>query len=106
MKRIINIGNQKVEMLCNAASPYRYHQCFHEDLFSLITGDPENSEAINAFMKLGYIFAKQAEGEISTVSEDGYYDWLEQFELMDYINAVGDIGTLYTHTVKGTAVPK
>lgn len=107
MLRTIKIGDAEVKMMTNAASPYRYKQIFREDMLPKILGEPTDAEATGIFMKLGFVYAKQAEGaDLSALTEDDYIKWLEQFEFIDYLSAATEIGALYTASAKGTVTPK
>jgi len=106
MYREIRIGSKTVPMLANAASSWRYSQCFHED-FLKATQNSDETEATNIFERLGYVMARQAEkGDLSKLSEEDFYVWLEQFDASDYTDALADIADLYTATEKATADPK
>lgn len=106
MRGKVNIGNTEVEMAANAATPFIYKQAFHEDLLvELQAKDPSP----DLFLKLGYIMAKQAElptVELMKLKDDGFLEWAEQFEFMDFVNASSDIASIYTHQTERTSVPK
>lgn len=96
----INIGAKEVELAANAATPIRYASVFHEDpmkMFNEIqkTDDAEGS-ASGLIMRLCFIMAMQAKRkDLSRVSEEDYITWLEDFEVMDFVDAANDIMAVY-----------
>ena len=103
----VMIGQHEVEMVSNAATPYRYTQIFKDDFMSEITTDLTDAKATNVFMRLGYVMACQAEKkDMTKCTEDTWAAWLEQFEFQDMVNALADISAIYAGTAKTTAVPK
>ena len=107
MKGIVKIGSKEVGMVANAASPYIYKQVFHEDfLKKLQDKDPET----DIFQKMGYIMAKQDElanlSDLMKLTEEGFFEWLLQFESMDVIYATDEIANIYLAQKESTSVPK
>lgn len=107
MQGIVKIGENEVGMVANAASPYIYKQVFHEDfLTKLQAKEPET----DLFQKMAYIMAKQAEmgkmSDLMKLNEQGFYEWLMQFESMDVLYAIDEISNIYLAQKKETAVPK
>ena len=106
MYKEVQIGDKTVPMLANAASPWRYSQCFHED-FLKATQAGDEVDATNIFSKLGYIMARQAEKtDLSKLSESDFYLWLEQFDAADYLDALDQIADVYTSSSKSHVDPK
>lgn len=108
MKGTITIGSQGVEMVANAASPHLYKTIFRED-FLRETQNPDPDPTI--FQKMGFVMALQASGKptreiLTGTTEDDFYEWLEQFEALDLIQASADIANLFTQQRKPTQVPK
>lgn len=107
MLKTVTIGDVEVEILSNAATPYRYNMVFHDDLIMKTANGMTEAEAVEIAPKLGYIMAQQAQkGDLSKLSEDRFLAWLEQFEFMDVIEASADIIEAYTASKKTTSVPK
>ena len=107
MQGFVKIGEKEVGMVANAASPYIYKQVFHEDfLTKLQAKEPET----DLFQKMAYIMAKQAEiekmSDLMKLNEQGFYEWLMQFESMDVLYAIDEISNIYLAQKKETAVPK
>lgn len=78
--------------------------------------DPETLQAvlsiagsgeIDAISKLAYIMNKAAEGaDMKTLDVEGYLDWLEQFETMEFLTHAMDILGLYMSNRMTTSNPK
>lgn len=102
----VKIGEKEIEMLANAATPYRYQQIFHEDYIKQVTGKTE-AEPADLFTKLGFTMAMQAaKKDMSKVSIADFYAWLEEFEPSDVFAAAGTIADFYNGNGKGEVDPK
>ena len=102
----VKIGAKEVEMLANAATPYRYQQIFHEDYIKKVTGK-EEAEPADLFTKLGFVMAMQAaKKDMSKVSIADFYTWLEGFEPSDVFMAVDEISSIYYGNEAGDVDPK
>lgn len=104
---VVTIGGKDVEMLANAATPYRYQAIFHEDYLKQVTGAVE-ADPNDFFTKLGFVMAMQAEKkrDMSKVSADTFYEWLSQFEPSEVFAAVSDIADLYNGNAASDVDPK
>lgn len=103
----VQIGNETVEMVANAASPYIYKQIFREDFLKKIREpDPDP----DLFQKMGYVMMKQAEvkgmPELMKLNIDGYYEWIMQFNPMDILAASDKISEIYLAQTVSGAIPK
>lgn len=102
----VKIGGKEVEMIGNAATPYRYQAIFHEDYLKKVTGK-EEADPNDFFAKIGFVMAMQAEKkDMSKINQDSFLAWLEQFEPGDVFEAVGEISDLYNGNSKGEVDPK
>lgn len=55
-----------------------------------------NSEEIEDLKKIAYVMYKQGTGsDMTTLNNDDYLDWLDNYEPMEFINIIGDIIELY-----------
>lgn len=107
MYKVIKIGAKDVPMLANGATPYRYKQIFRADYFKQVTEDNSPATSIDVFTKMGFVMAMQAEKkDMRKVSEDMFFEWLEQFESMDISNACGEIAVLIAGNEGTNADPK
>lgn len=107
MKGTVQIGNNEVGMVANAASPYIYEAIFHEDfLVKLQAKEPET----DLFQKMGYVMAMQYKldkmSDLMKLNKDGFYEWLLQFDAMDVLYAIDAISEIYMAQKKTTSVPK
>ena len=102
----VKIGNKDVDMLANAATPYRYQMIFKEDFFGRVTGKVE-VESRDFFAKIGYVMAMQAvKADMNKLNVDTFLVWLEGFEPADVFSAAGDIADIYNGTREGSSSPK
>jgi hypothetical protein len=112
MVKTLKIGGGEVILAANAATPYRYKNLFHEDLFRIFSDTQGKSEAENisltdTVMKLCFVMAKQAEkADMSMLSEDDFITWLEGYDPMDIVLVGEDIINLYMGSTKGSIDPK
>ena len=115
MRGTITIAGIEVDMVANAATPYRFKQVFGQDFFLLSRKmadetDPEVSDAAasDTFIKLGYIMAMQAKGEkMDKLNSDTFLAWLEGFdEANALLEAISEIAAIYRGQERGTISPK
>lgn len=95
----IKIGTHEVELAANAATPIRYASVFHEDpmkMFNEVQKNGADADASGLIMRLCFVMAMQAKRkDLSRVSEEDYITWLEDFEVMDFVDAANDIMAVY-----------
>lgn len=107
--RVITIGEQEVPMLALASVDLYYKHLFHEDPLAIMGGDNNGAKSAIAF-GMGFIMAKYAEYKdrkrMYQLTEDDYVEWLDQFEYGDYVQAAGEILSLYYGQKKATAIEK
>lgn len=100
-------NNVTVPMLANGATPIRYRAVFHADI---LTGILANDGEIDyeVVSKLAYLMAMQANKQVdmSTVTYDGYVNWVEGFDSMAFINDSQDILDVYISSKKGASTTK
>lgn len=100
MYNIIKIGEQSVPMLAMASVDLYYKQIFHEDAVKLQSGKNfDEGDLINFLQRMGFVMAKFAELKdrkaMFKLNEENFFDWLDQFERVDYLQALGDIRLTY-----------
>lgn len=108
MIRTIKIGDQNVEMLANAASPYLYSQIFHAD-FLKESMKAESDMDIHIWERMGFVFAMRAKmtrEEMQKLTMDDFLNWLEEFAPMAVLQASQQISALYQEQSKVGSHPK
>lgn len=107
MFKTMEIGGKELELAANAATPFRFKQVFHKDLFSVL-GNEERAaeEGVETITQLAYIMTKQAEkADMNKLSEDGFIQWLEDFPPMAFVDSAEEILNAYMDQTEGTATP-
>lgn len=104
----VNIGGKEIELVANAASPYRFKQIFRDDFLKrAIDTSGNEAESIDLFVKMGFVMAKQAEkADFSKLNEESFFAWLEEFEPSDVQLAAGDIANIYAGNTETKSTPK
>lgn len=101
MYREIKVGEMSIPMLANGATPIRYRMVFGKDLMSEFNQIQEDTgKASTSLSELAFIMAKAAEAfnekkAMTTLNQESYVEWLEQFEPLDLVLAAEDIVNLY-----------
>ena len=100
MYNIVKIGEKDVPMLSMASVDVYYRQIFHEDAIKLQSSkDFTEGDLIVFVQRMGFVMAKFAElkdrKEMAKLNEDAFLDWLDQFDRVEYLNALADIRLTY-----------
>lgn len=108
MRKDITIGQETVEVVANAATPFVYLKVFGEDLLNSMQKNPED---ILRLERLTFVMKIQAEYPTSElmaggVTQDDFFEWLEGFEQMDMIDGANAAVSVYLSSKKGKSVPK
>ena len=110
MRKTINISGKEVELLATATTPIRFKQIFKSDLMlafnNINKGKVEETDSIDIVTQMAYIMARQAENETEKLSEEDYFNWIDKFGSMGFINAASDIIDVYLEGAKTNAKPK
>lgn len=110
MYKEIQVGENAIPMLSNAATPVYFRQVFNRDL--LVFLQKMNKDGISegfseTVSELAYIMAKQADGaKLVHLSFDDYLKWLENFGSLDFETASAEILGLYTSSGRTLAKTK
>ena len=107
MFKTIKIGEKEVALSANAATPFRFKQVFHKDIFSVF-GSEENAEkeGFEAVTELAYIMAKCAEkADMNKLNEEDFLTWLEGFGSMDFAESAEEILGVYMGNMMTSANP-
>lgn len=107
MFKTLNIDGKEIEFSANAATPFRYRQVFHKDLLSILGNEEKaQNEGVEAVTELAFIMAKQAEkADMGKLNEDVFFEWLEGFGSMAFVNNAEDILNIYMESTETTATP-
>ena len=107
MFKTLNIDGREVEFSANAATPFRYRQVFHKDLLSILGNEEKaQNEGVEAVTELAFIMAKQAEkADMGKLNEDVFFEWLEGFGSMAFVNNAEDILNIYMESTETTSTP-
>lgn len=107
MFKTLNIDGREVEFSANAATPFRYRQVFHKDLLSILGNEEKaQNEGVEAVTELAFIMAKQAEkADMGKLNEEVFFEWLEGFGSMAFVNNAEDILNIYMESTETTSMP-
>lgn len=107
MFKTLNIDGREVEFSANAATPFRYRQIFHKDLLSILGNEEKaQNEGVEAVTELAFIMAKQAEkADMGKLNEEVFFEWLEGFGSMAFVNNAEDILNIYMESTDTTSAP-
>ena len=100
MFNTVKIGDKDVPMLAMASVDVYYKHCFGSDPLAVQAQDnPQISDVIALFQRLGFIMAKFAETksrkEMLKLNEESFIDWIEQFDRTDLMEALPSIRAVY-----------
>ena len=107
MIKTLTIDGREIQFTANAATPFRYKQIFHRDLFQILGNEEKaETEGVEAVTQLAYVMAKNAEGaDMNKLNDNDFIAWLEGFSPMAFINAAEDILAVYMDSTQGSATP-
>ena len=107
MFKTLNIDGREVEFSANAATPFRYRQVFHKDLLSILGNEEKaQNEGVEAVTELAFVMAKQAEkADMGKLNEELFFEWLEGFGSMAFVNNAEDILNIYMESTETTSTP-
>lgn len=107
MFKTLNIDGKEIEFSANAATPFRYRQVFHKDLLSILGNEEKaQNEGVEAVTELAFIMAKQAEkADMGKLNEEVFFEWLEGFGSMAFVNNAEDILNIYMESTETTSTP-
>jgi hypothetical protein len=107
MFKTLNIDGREIEFSANAATPFRYRQIFHKDLLSILGNEEKaQNEGVEAVTELAFIMAKQAEkADMGKLNEEVFFEWLEGFGSMAFVNNAEDILNIYMESTETTSTP-
>lgn len=111
--KIVQIGEQSVPLLANAATPIRYKMIFGEDImvaFNQVNNKKrDEGEILDITTRLAFVMNMQAENDkaaLKNANKEAFIDWLENFGSMDFANASEEIINVYLGTTESKSKPK
>lgn len=107
MFKTLNVDGREIEFSANAATPFRYRQIFHKDLLSILGNEEKaQNEGVEAVTELAFVMAKQAEkADMGKLNEEMFFEWLEGFGSMAFVNSAEDILNVYMESTETTSTP-
>lgn len=101
MEKLVKIGDKEALLASNAFTPIKYKNLFGEDLLTGLSKISEDSLDIDVLSKLAYCMALQGNKEVGDMEE-----WLGQFEMTDFYQALPEILQLWANNTKQVSHPK
>lgn len=107
MYKTLTIDGKELAFAANAATPFRFKQVFHKDLFAILGNEEKaEQEGVQAVTELAFIMAKQAEKtDMNTLNEEAFISWLEDFGPMAFVENAEEILGVYMGSTQTTATP-
>lgn len=107
MYKKIKIDGTDMELLANAATPFRFRQVFQKDLMAVFANEERaQREGLEVVTELAYIMNKQAQkADLSKLSFDDFIEWLEGFGPMAFVEASEDIIGVYVESSRTLSTP-
>lgn len=107
----VKIGTKIVPMLSMASVDVYYRNIFHEDPIKLqATANPDAGDMINFVQRMGFVMAKFAalkdRKQMLSLTENDYLEWLDGFERMELMEALGDVQNTYNGQMVTTSEAK
>lgn len=112
MYKVVKVGEKEVPMLAMASANIYYKRVFGRDPIAMqADGDMSIGDNINFCMEMGYIISTMADAKgdrakLATMSEDGYLEWLDQFDTAALVAAAPEIAAVYNGQNASASVPK
>lgn len=97
MKKTLTIGGHEVEFNSNAYTPIKYRTMFNEDLLASLQKISDKNMDIDVLSKLAYCMA---------ITDMNMEDWLSQFEMVEFYEALPSILELWVSNTKSISTPK
>lgn len=115
MKRTVTIGEKNIELEAVATISLIMKRLFKVNTFSEFEklGEAKSGmidESMDLIMELAFVMAKQAEcKDIKTMlslTEEDYFEWLMQFDALDFVDPAKDIINVYLGSKSSEATAK
>lgn len=107
MYKKLEIDGKEIELVANAATPFRFKQIFKKDLLSILGNEEKaQNEGVEAVTELAFVMAKQAEkADMNKLNYDMFIDWLEDFGPMAFVDSAENILAVYMESTTSTSTP-
>ncbi len=103
-------NGEEIEILANAATPYRFKQIFGLDLMKIIGKSSEEDNGmgvVEIVPQLAYVMNQQAKkADLMKLNMETFLTWSESFESGDFIENAEKIIDTYIGTTITTSVSK
>lgn len=107
MYKEIQIGETMTPLVVNGITPLVYKRVFNENIFEAFQSGKQETDAVEFAGKLAYIMrAAGADEDLSKLSYEGYWKWLESLGWSDIATAAADIVMMYSESEKASVEPK
>lgn len=108
MYKEIDIAGDLIPMAANATTPIRYRQVFSDDFYDNFSTDKlVGSHFVEFAGKVAYIMmSAAAKRDMSTLSYDDYWQWLESLPASAIALAASNIIELYNSNERTVVEPK
>jgi hypothetical protein len=102
-------GNE-LEVLANAATPFRMKQAFNIDLMKIFGNSAESNngmEIVDIIPQLVYVMSEQAKHhDLTRINNNTFVEWAENYEVGDFIVNAEQIIDIYLGTTITTSISK
>lgn len=97
MQKTVKIGEQEVAFRATAATALRFQSVFKQELLDVVFNkENTNAASVKSCQRLAYIMAASAEKrDMSSLSPENFEDWLDQFDNMEFLEALPEIISIY-----------
>ena len=112
--RTIEIGGEAISFAANGLTPYLFKNIHKKDLLVTISkfgdGKSEDAEMGEVVDRLAFVMAMQASGkgfrELSQLTEDDFFEWIQNFGPMDIQNNSREIMSVYIDNARSDSKAK
>lgn len=111
MKKTIEIDGKKIEFEATGTIDICIRKLFNRDLMSSLTkvNKDDSSEVSELTYEMAFVMNKRADlgswKKVCELTEDDYYDWLDQFSSNSLLQSSKEIMDLYIQNKKTTSTP-
>lgn len=96
----VKIGDKEVVFSCSAGTLKRYKDIFGGDLLGQMSKLSSEDPDMDMLIQLAYVMAVQSGEKLE------FTDWLDQFDLVDFVSAIPKIIAMWSKNNNQSAIPK